>query len=173
MDLGFFFFFFKKHKHVRVYVKTIALRDLVSPSKPFKYRGRVQWFARLSLFPANKSTQYRGKVLKKWIEMIPRHLPVFWSPSDTHAHILLLNYLIDTLFSVRFSSVPSLNRARLFGIPWAAARQASLPIFLPFHTVHGVLKARSGLPFPSPVDSILSDLSTVTYPSWVAPHDVA
>ena len=28
----------------------------------------------------------------------------------------------------------------------------------------------SGLPFPSPVDHILSDLSTMTHPSWVAPH---
>ena len=27
----------------------------------------------------------------------------------------------------------------------------------------------SGLPFPSPVDHILSDLSTMTCPSWVAP----
>ena len=27
----------------------------------------------------------------------------------------------------------------------------------------------SGLPFPSPVDDILSDLSTMTHPSWVAP----
>ena len=29
---------------------------------------------------------------------------------------------------------------------------------------------RSGLPFPSPVDHILSDLSTMTRPSWVAPR---
>ena len=28
----------------------------------------------------------------------------------------------------------------------------------------------SGLPFPSPVDPILSDLSTMTRPSWVAPQ---
>ena len=28
----------------------------------------------------------------------------------------------------------------------------------------------SGLPFPSPVDHILSDFSTMTRPSWVAPH---
>ena len=28
----------------------------------------------------------------------------------------------------------------------------------------------SGLPFPSPVDHILSDLSTMTCPSWVAPR---
>ena len=48
-------------------------------------------------------------------------------------------------------------------------------IFLPFHTVHGVFKARilSGLPFPSPVDHILSDLSTMTHPSWVALHGMA
>ena len=28
----------------------------------------------------------------------------------------------------------------------------------------------SGLPFPSPVDPVLSDLSTMTCPSWVAPR---
>ena len=28
----------------------------------------------------------------------------------------------------------------------------------------------SGLPFPSPVDHILSDLSTMTHPSWIAPR---
>ena len=49
------------------------------------------------------------------------------------------------------------------------------PIILPFHTVHGVLKARkwSGLPLPSPVDHILSELSTMTRPSWVALHGMA
>ena len=31
----------------------------------------------------------------------------------------------------------------------------------------------SGFPFPSPVDHILSDLSTMTRPSWVAPHGMA
>ena len=31
----------------------------------------------------------------------------------------------------------------------------------------------NGLPFPSPVDPILSDLSTMTRPSWVAPHGMA
>ena len=30
-----------------------------------------------------------------------------------------------------------------------------------------------GLPFPSPVDHILSDLSTMTLSSWVAPHGMA
>ena len=47
-------------------------------------------------------------------------------------------------------------------------------IFLPFHTVHGALKAKcwSGLPFPSPVDHVLSELSTMTHPSWVALHSM-
>ena len=45
-------------------------------------------------------------------------------------------------------------------------------ICLPFHTVHGVLKTRilKWIPFPSPVDHILSDLSTMT---WVALHGMA
>ena len=49
----------------------------------------------------------------------------------------------------------------------------SILSFLPFHPVHGVLKARIlkwfAIP-PSPVDHILSDLSTMTHPSWVAPQ---
>ena len=49
------------------------------------------------------------------------------------------------------------------------------PIILPFHTVHGVFKAGilRGLPFPFPVDHILSELSTMTRPSWVALHGMA
>ena len=31
----------------------------------------------------------------------------------------------------------------------------------------------SGLPFPSPVDYVLSELSTMTHPPWVALHDMA
>ena len=32
---------------------------------------------------------------------------------------------------------------------------------------------RSGLPFPSLVDHIVSDLSTMTHPSWLAPYSMA
>ena len=38
--------------------------------------------------------------------------------------------------------------------------------FLPFHTVHG-------LPFPSPVDHVLSEHSSMTRSSWVALHCMA
>ena len=49
------------------------------------------------------------------------------------------------------------------------------PVFLPFHTVHGVLKAKilKWFAFSSPVDHVLSELSTMTCPSWEAPHDMA
>ena len=49
------------------------------------------------------------------------------------------------------------------------------PIFLPFHTVHGVLRQEywRGLPFPSPLDHVLSELSTKTHPFWVALHSMA
>ena len=44
--------------------------------------------------------------------------------------------------------------------------------FYLFHTVHVFLRQEywSGLPFPSPVDHVLSDLSTMTRPSWLAPY---
>ena len=49
------------------------------------------------------------------------------------------------------------------------------PIILPFHPVHGVLKVRilKWFAIPSPVDRILSELSTMTRLSWVALHGMA
>ena len=48
-------------------------------------------------------------------------------------------------------------------------------IFLPFHTVHGFSRQEywRGLPLPSPVDHILSELCTMTRLSWVAPHSMS
>ena len=47
--------------------------------------------------------------------------------------------------------------------------------FLPFHTVHGVLKARILKWFAIPFSSVphLSELSMTTHPSWVALHGMA
>ena len=49
------------------------------------------------------------------------------------------------------------------------------PIFLSFHTVHGVLKARILKWFAIPFSSghIFSELSTITHLSWVALHGMA
>ena len=62
---------------------------------------------------------------------------------------------------------------------WAPIDPGSLSFsilsFLPSHTVLGVSRQEywSGLPFPSPMDHILSDFSTMTRLSWVAPHGMA
>ena len=60
----------------------------------------------------------------------------------------------------------------ILGTYWPGEFFFQYPIILPFHTVHGVLKARilKWFAIPSPMDHILSDLSTMTRPSWVAPH---
>ena len=45
----------------------------------------------------------------------------------------------------------------------------------PGSPIPGILQARTlkFLPFPSPVDHVLSELSTMTHLSWVAPHSMA
>ena len=71
--------------------------------------------------------------------------------------------------------ISPLISSSILGTYWPGEFIFQCPILLPFHTVHGVLKARvlKWLPFPSPVDHILSDLSTMTHPSWVALHNAA
>ena len=48
-------------------------------------------------------------------------------------------------------------------------------IFLPFQTVHGVLAAKilEWFPFLPPVDHVLTELFTITRPSWVALQSMA
>ena len=48
-------------------------------------------------------------------------------------------------------------------------------LILPFHTVHEVLNARILKWFAIPFSSghVLSELSTITHPSWVALHSLA
>ena len=75
-------------------------------------------------------------------------------------HLFILSGAISPVFS---SSILGTNQAGEFIF--------QCPIFLPFHTVHGFLKARI-LPFPSSLDHVLSELSTMTCP-WVALQGVA
>ena len=51
----------------------------------------------------------------------------------------------------------------------------SVPSFCLFMLFIGFLRQEywSGLPFPSPVDCILSELSNITHPSWVALQGIA
>ena len=60
-----------------------------------------------------------------------------------------------------------LVKAIVFPVVWTIVPQA------PLSTGFSKQEYWSGLPFPSPEDRNLSDLSTMTHPSWVAQHSMA
>jgi len=65
---------------------------------------------------------------------------------------------------------------RILGTSWPGEFIFQCLIFLPFHAVHGVLKARMLKWFAIPFSSepyFFSEFSTVTHLSWVALHDMA
>ena len=72
-------------------------------------------------------------------------------------------------------SIFPLFSSSILGIYWLGEFTIQCHIFLPFDTVHGVLIQEywSGLPFPSPMDHVLSELSTITRLSWVVLPDMA
>ena len=79
-------------------------------------------------------------------------------------HLFLLSGVISPLIS-----------SNILGTYRPGEFMFQCPIFLPFHTVHGVLKARilKWFAIPSPVDHILFELSAMTRLSWVALHGMA
>jgi len=81
--------------------------------------------------------------------------------------LLSLFFLSETISSV-FSS-------RILGTYQPGEFIFQCPIFLPFNTVPGVLEARILKWFAIPFSSghVLSELSTITCPSWVALHSMA
>ena len=88
--------------------------------------------------------------------------------SHIHSWVLFLFWLHPFIFS---GFISPLIFSSILGIYRPGEIIFQCPIFLPFHTNHGVLKARilKWLPFSSPVDLILSVFSTMTRPSgW--PH---
>ena len=84
--------------------------------------------------------------------------------SHIHNWVLFLFWLcLFTLSGV----ISPLISSSILGIYRPGEFIFQCPIFLPFHTVHGLLKQEywSGLPFRSPVDHVLSEFST-TIPLW-------
>ena len=71
--------------------------------------------------------------------------------------------------------ISPLISSSLLGTYWPGEFIFQCPIFLPFHTVHGVLKARILKWFAIHFSRgpILSELSSMTCPSWVALHSMA
>ena len=113
-----------------------------------------------------------------WFKDLTFQVPMQYC-SLQHWTLLLSPATSTTGYCFCFGSIPSFflelflhwSPVAYWAPNWPGAFLFQYSIILPFYTVHGVLKARiwSGLPSPSPVAHILSDLPTVTRPSWVAP----
>ena len=84
--------------------------------------------------------------------------------SHIHNWTLFLLCLISSFF-LEFSPLIS---SSILGTYQPGKFLFQCPIFLPFHTVHGVLKVRilKWFAIPSPVDHILSELCNMIRPSW-------
>ena len=87
--------------------------------------------------------------------------------SHIHNWVLFLLWLHPFILSGVISPLIS---SSILGTYWPGEFLFQYPIILPFHTVQGVLKARilKWAAISSPVDHILSDLSTMTGLSCVA-----
>ena len=84
-------------------------------------------------------------------------------------------FLLGLCLFILSGVVSSLFSSSILGTYQSGEFIFQCPIFLSFHAVHGVLKARilKWFPFPSPVDHVLSELSTMTHLSWVALQGMA
>ena len=93
------------------------------------------------------------------------------NPSQCHIHswVLFLLWLHPFILS---GVISPLIFSSILGTYWPGEFLFQYPIILPFILFMGFSRQEywSGLPFPSPVDHIVSDLSTMTRASWVAPH---
>ena len=101
--------------------------------------------------------------LQHWTLLPSRHIHN-WALFLLWLCLFILSGLIYPLFS-----------SSILGTYQSGEFISQCPIFLPFHTVHGVLKARmvKWFAIPSPLHHVLSELSTMTCPSWVALHGMA
>ena len=116
-----------------------------------------------------------------WIEYTLIHGPnipgyyaiLFLTSSDlTSIPSHIYNWPLFSLWFCLFilsEVISPLISSSLLGTYWPGGFIFQYPIFLPLHTVHGFSRQEywSGLPFPSPVDHVLSELSTMTHLSWV------
>ena len=89
--------------------------------------------------------------------------------SHIHNCVLFLLWLHPFILSGVISPLIS---SSILGTYWPGSCSFSILSFCLFILFMGFSRQEywSGLPFPSPVDYILSDLSTMTRPSWVAPR---
>ena len=92
--------------------------------------------------------------------------------SHIHSWVLFLLWPHPFILSGVISPLIS---SSILGTSWPGEFIIHCPIFCLFILFMGFSRQEywNGLPFPSPVDHILSELSTMIRPSWVALHGMA
>ena len=98
-----------------------------------------------------------------------QHRTLLLSLVNIHSWVLFLLWLHPFILS---GVIYPLTSCSILGTYQPGEFPFQYLIILPFHTVYVVLKARI-LTWYSPVDHILSDLSTMTLPAWAAPLGMA
>ena len=99
-------------------------------------------------------------------------------------HWTLLPLPVTSTMGIVFTLAPSLHSfwsyfstllRSILGTYWPGSTSFSIVSFFLFILFMGFSRQKywSGLPFPSSVDHVLSELFTVTRPSWVALHSMA
>ena len=142
----------------------------------------VQWFPKMSMFTL--AISYLTTSNLPWFMDLTFQVPMQYC-SLQHWTLLLLPVTSTTGCCFCFGSIPSFF-LELF-LHWCpvaywgqhtadlGSSSFSILSFCLFILFMGFSRQEywRGLPFPSPVDHILSDLSTMTHPSWVSPHGMA
>ena len=97
-----------------------------------------------------------------------------FTSNTSHIHNWVLFLLWFCLFVLSGVIFP-LFSSSILGIYWPGEFIFQGLIFFLFILFLGSSRQEhwSGLPFPSPVDHVLLELSTMTRPSWLAPHSMA
>ena len=92
----------------------------------------------------------------------------------SHIHNCVLFLIWFRLF-ILSEVISLLISSNILGTYWPGSSSFSVICFCLFILFMGFSRQeyQSGLPFPSPVDHILSELSIMTCPSWVALHGMA
>ena len=99
-------------------------------------------------------------------------LDVIFTTRHIHSWALFLLWPSHFILSGAISNCPSLFPGSILDTYQPGGLIFQCRVFLPFHMFTGFLRQEywSGLPFPPPVDHVLSELSTVVHPSCVALH---
>ena len=114
-----------------------------------------------------------------WFMDLTFQVPMQYCPLQFYSDLTAINNHIHNraLFSLWLSlfiisgAISPLSPNTILDTYWPRGLIFQFHIFLPFHTVHGVLRARILKWFVIPFSS--GSLSTMTHLSWVALHNIA